>query len=106
MNRIQHLFDEQAECPSAGEFFVVAGEFGRVLVTREVALRLRASFKRFLVPTWLEFQDHVGSFVRVRSRHVMVIVESTPAQRAADRRLEQARSAEENSDRRPWDNDW
>lgn len=105
MNRIQHLFDEQSECPSAGEFFVVAGEFGRVFVTREVAMQLRATFTRLRVPRWLEFVDHVGSLVRVRSRLVNVIVESTPEQRAADRRIEQARAAEENEGRRPWEND-
>lgn len=105
MNRIQHLFDEPAERPSAGEFFVVAGEFGRVFVTRAVAESLRATLRRFLVPTWLEFRDQVGSLVRVRSRHVMVIVESTPETRAADRQLDAARSAEENADRRPWDTD-
>jgi hypothetical protein len=105
MNRIQHLFDEPSEHPSAGEFFVVAGEFGRVFVTREVAEALRATFRRLIVPTWLEFRDQVGSLVRVRSRHVMVIVESTPETRAADRRHDEARSAEENSNRRPWDTD-
>ncbi len=105
MNRIQHLFDEQAECPSAGEYFVVAGEFGRVFVTREVAEYLRECLTRWLVPRWLEFVDQAGSFVRVRSRHVMVIVESTPAQRAADRTFDRARTEEENSDRRPWDSE-
>jgi hypothetical protein len=101
MNRIQRLFDQPSECPPCGEFFVVAGEFGRVLVTREVAMALRASFQRLLVPTWLEFRDHVGSFIRVRSRWVTLIVESTPAQRAADRAFEKARS-EEDDDNRTW----
>jgi hypothetical protein len=103
-NRILHLLDERAESPSNGEYFIVAGEFGRVFVAREVARRLRSLLNQLLVPTWLEFRDRSGSLIRVRSRHVDVIVESTPEQRAADRAFTRARNDEEKADRN-WDAD-
>jgi hypothetical protein len=103
-NRILHLLDECAESPQNGEYFIVAGEFGRVFVAREVARRLQSLLNQLFVPTWIEFRDRTGSRIRVRSRHVDVIVESTPEQRAADRAFTRARKDEEKADRN-WDAD-
>jgi hypothetical protein len=44
-----------------------------------------------------------GSRFRVRTCHIRSIVESTAAQRAADRRYDRARDEEEKEVRRPWD---
>ncbi len=91
--------------PAYGDFFVVAGEFGRAFVTHEVASYIRSVLDRRFVPRWIEFRDRVGSLVRVRTRHIDVLVESTVEQRMADRMLDRARAAEEKADRRPWDID-
>ena len=104
-NRIQHLFDERAEFPHNGEYFVVAGEFGQVFVARETACRLRTFLTRVIVPRWVEFRTITGSVMFVRTRHVNTIVESTTEQRAAARAFWREREAEENTGRRPWDPD-
>jgi hypothetical protein len=105
MNRIQRYLEEAPEEPQYGDFYVVAGEFGRIGVTHAVARRIQAVLDRWIVPKWIVFPDRVGSLVRVRTRHIRSFVESTTEQRAADRRLERARDEEEKVDRRPWDDD-
>jgi hypothetical protein len=104
MNRITHYLAEPPE-QGYGDFYVVAGEFGRVGVTQAVARRIQAVLDRWIVPTWIEFPDRVGSITRVRTRHIRSFVESTTEQRAADRALDRARDAEEKVDRRPWEDD-
>ena len=104
MNRITRYLEEPPE-PTYGDFYVVAGEFGRVGVTHAVARRIQAVLDRWVVPTCIEFPDRVGSIIRVRTRGIRSIVESTTEQRAADRQLDRAREEEEKTDRRPWDDD-
>ena len=104
MNRITRYLEEPPE-PTYGDFYVVAGEFGRVGVTHAVARRIQAVLDRWIVPTWIEFPDRVGSIIRVRTRGIRSIVESTTEQRAADRQLDRAREEEEKADRRPWDDE-
>ena len=104
MNRITRYLEEPPE-PSYGDFYVVAGEFGRIAVTHEVARRISAVLDRWIAPRWIEFPDRVGSIVRVRTRHIRSLIESTSGQRAADRQLDRARDEEEKGDRRPWDDD-
>ena len=105
MNRIARHLDESPDNPTYGDFVVISGAFGRVSISHEVAHRIVTVLNRWFVPAWIEFPDRVGSLVRVRSRDIRVLVESTVAQRAADRRLDRARNEEEDGDRRPWDND-
>jgi len=104
MNRITRYLEEPPE-EQYGDFYVVAGDFGRVGVTHAVARHIQAVLDRWFVPTWIEFPDRVGSIIRVRTRHIRSFTESTVEQRAADRRLERARDEEEKGDRRPWDDD-
>lgn len=102
MNRLSDLFDEDSE-QGYGDFFVVAGEFGAACVTRETAERIEAVLDQRDVPTWISFDDRVGSRLRVRTALIRSIGESTAEQRAADRQLERARRREEEQDRRPWE---
>ena len=101
MNRIAQYFGEATE-EEFGDFYVVAGEFGAACVTRETAAWIESILDRWKVPTWVIFQDRVGSRLRVRTRLIRSIVESTAEQRAADRRLDRARQREE-QEGRPWD---
>ena len=103
-NRIARFIEEEPAEDSAGDFFVVAGEFGAVCVDRETAARVEAVLDRWLVPTWVVIGDRSGSRLRIRTRQIRSIVESTAAQRAADRRFDRARQREED-DRRPWERD-
>jgi hypothetical protein len=90
---------------SDGDFFVVAGEFGVAQVTSETAARIESVLDRTVVPPWIVFDDRVGSRFRVRTNHIRTIVECTAEQRAADRRIDRARSREEKGDRSWEEND-
>ncbi len=106
MNRIARYMEEPAE-QEYGDFYVVAGEFGSACVTSDVAARIEAVLDRWLVPKWIAFRDRSGSRIRVRTRQIRSIGESTAAQRASDRRIDRARQREEQEDRRPWEEgDW
>ncbi len=104
-NRIQHLFDERAESPRDIEYFVVAGEFGQVFVSRETARRLRTIVSRIVPPRWIDIRSLFGTTLRVRTRTILTIAESTVGQRAAARQFWRELDAEETNDRRPWDPD-
>ena len=108
MNRIANFLDERQEppeLPNLGDYFVIAGEFGRIAVDADQARRISAVLDGWRLRTWIEFRDRAGSLFRVRVRHIRSIVESTVEQRAADRRLERAQKNEEKADRRSWDDD-
>ena len=102
MNRITGFLAEDPE-NEYGDFFVVAGVFFSAGVTRETAERIQRVLNRWVVPRWIVFHDRVGSRYVVRTNLIRSIVESTTAQRAADRRLDRACEREEKEDRRPWD---
>jgi hypothetical protein len=102
MNRLSAFLEESSEF-EYGDFYVVAGEFGAACVTRETARWVEAVLDAWLVPRWVVFRDRAGSRLRVRTRHIRSIGESTAAQRAEDRRIDKARQREEQDDRRPWE---
>ena len=101
MNRMTEYLESSED--DYGDFFVVAGEFGVACVTAETATQIEAVLDRETVPKWIVFDDRAGSRLRVRTRHIRSIGESTAEQRAADRRFERARRREEQEDRRPWE---
>ncbi len=104
MNRLQDILERIQEEPY-GDFWVVSGDFGSVCVNDETARDIERRLDRRFPPTWLTFRDRVGSRVRVRSRQVRAMVESTAEQRAGDRRIERARRREEQADRFPWEDE-
>ncbi len=103
MNRILKLLKGPAEEPQYGDFVVVSGAFGSACVTHATAREIERQLDRRWGPAWVVFRDRVGSRFRVRAREIRVLVESTAAQRAADRVLERARRREESADEHPWD---
>jgi hypothetical protein len=103
MNRMTGFLAEDPEY-EYGDFFVVHGVSCCAGVTRETAARIERVLNRWIVPKWIVFYDRVGSRYRIRTDHIRTIVESTAAQRAADRRYDRAREREEKEDQRPeWD---
>jgi hypothetical protein len=101
MNRLSSYFEES---PGAlGDYYVVAGEFGVACVSTQTARYIESVLDRRWVPAWVVFRDRVGSRIRVRTRSIRSIVESTAAQRAGDRRLDRARRHEEENDGRQWE---
>ncbi len=106
MNRLRLLnLDEPEEMPEANDFFVLYGEFGTFFITRDTASRIDALLDGSAVPRWLVFTDLSGSRIRVLSRHVTGLYESTSAQRAAEREFHRARKLEDKADARPWEDD-
>jgi len=106
LNRVRALLEPvEDEEPPYGDFVVVSGPFGSLCVTRDVARDIERLLDRRWRPRWVVFRDRVGSRVRVRTNEIRLVVESTAAQRAGDRRLDRARRKEEKADRRPWEDD-
>jgi hypothetical protein len=106
LNRVRGFLEPvEDEEPPYGDFVVVSGPFGSLCVTRDVARDIERMLDRRWRPRWVVFRDRVGSRVRVRTNEIRLVVESTAAQRAGDRRLDRARRKEEKADRRPWEDD-
>jgi len=106
LNRVRALLEPvEDEEPPYGDFVVVSGPFGSLCVTGDVARDIERMLDRRWRPRWVVFRDRVGSRVRVRTNEIRLVVESTAAQRAGDRRLDRARRKEEKADRRPWEDD-
>ena len=105
MNRLKEYLEDGAPEPPAGEYFVITGDCGSYYVSRETATRVARDLDRLWVPRWLSFTDIVGSRIRVLSRRVDAIFESTAEQRTAERSFHRARKLEEKADRRPWEDD-
>lgn len=104
-NRIRPFAAAPEEEPAYGDFVVVSGPFGSACVCASTARAIERVLDRRWRPRWLVFRDRAGSRWRVRTGEVRLLVESTVAQRAADRDLERARRQEERQDRRPWEED-
>lgn len=67
------------------EFVVVWGEFGVVHVSREVGAFIADVTAWRILPTWVEFVDAAGALVRLRTRSIEGVWDSTPEVRARAR---------------------
>ena len=105
MNRLTVYLEDPADDVPYGDFYVISGEFGSTCVTQETARYVERCLDECPMPAWIAFRDRAGSRIRVQSRLIRCIAESTAEQRAADRRLDRARRLEEKADRRPWESD-
>ena len=103
MNRIRAFLEEAMPEPQYRDFVVVTGGFGWARVTHETARTIELALARWWTPRWIVFHDLAGSRIRVRTREIRTLTESTAAQRAVDRRIDRDREAEEKADRSPWD---
>lgn len=80
---------------ASDEFVIVFGEFGSVRVSRAVGAWIAERTARRVQPRWLEFVDMVGRLIRVQTRHVHGLVDSTPRQRERMRLHDKAMEAED-----------
>ena len=88
------------EPPSAGTYWVLRMECGGYYLGAAAARHVERQLGRWWAPRWLAFTDLTGSRIRVRRCDVRALVRSTPATRAADRRLERALEQEEKEEKR------
>jgi hypothetical protein len=87
MNRLKHLFDRE-ERPSPSDFYEVTLHRGGVFfVSRRTADLIGTQLDRLLTPRWITFDDLFGVTIRIRSRSILRITESTAAQREAEQRF-------------------
>jgi hypothetical protein len=103
INRLKDYFAEPEGRPPEEEFYIVSGDAGYFFVARETAQRIAQDLARRRPPRWIVFRDLAGSEIRVRPRKIDVVCESTAEQRAHDRAFNRARKAEDERDRRLWD---
>ena len=94
------LQDAQAQRATTGygDFYVLSGAFGSVAITAFTARAIERQLDRAEPPRWLRFRDRSGSYLRVRTRDVRALCESTAEQRAFDRRMARERDREEEQD--------
>lgn len=105
MKLVDDSFAEFPDGPTFGDFWIVTGQFGRFHISAAVAATIECALDRRWPPRWLTLDDLVGSRVRVRTRRIEMLFESTVAQRSYERDLERARRLEESADRRPGESD-
>ncbi len=105
MNRLKALFEEPEELPALEHYFIVWAESGYYVVSPRTARDLLAQLRRFPRPRWVRFIDHVGAVILLRTATVQGLVESSRAQRQAERNFGRARRQEEEMDRRPEDDE-
>lgn len=104
-NQLKDRFDEQSDRPSADDYFVVCAGYACYEVSTSTAAEVLRLLSRRWPPRWIGFVDLYGARVRIRSRLITMIHESTTMHRQRERDFERARTLEEKADRRPWEED-
>ena len=90
--------------PRVGGFWYLRLACGGYYIDARTARRIARMLDRWwglAYPRWLRFRDLAGSEIVVRRADIRALIETTPTTRAADRRFERAREAEEKADEPP-----
>ncbi len=103
VNRLMEFFEEPRERSPGPEYWEVAARNAWFCVDERTARDLLEKLDRRRPPRWLRFTDLFGSEARVRSAHVVHVIQSTVEQRAANRNFRQALQSEEPRQRPPWE---
>jgi len=104
MNRLKEQHEENQEPERPGTYFCVAARCGTWYVSTAMARHLEACLDAEPRPVWLRFIDLTGARVRVRTRDVEYLNQSTPEQRAFEREFSRALNRERKTDRN-WEDD-
>jgi hypothetical protein len=90
--------------PGAGDYFIIdCGDSSWYYVSTVMARAIEGRLDRWLRPRWITFVDVTGARIRVRSRDINSIAQSTVAQREDGRVFDRNRRAEDEANR-DWDN--
>jgi DNA-nicking Smr family endonuclease len=102
------LKDRSEQCSDRSpehEYFVIrVGHMGYAVSGATAAEVMRLISRRW-PPRWIGFVDLHGARVRIRSRLITMIHESTAIHRQRERDFERARTEEEKADGRLWEDD-
>ena len=99
LNRIVRFVQPEEE--GGPEFFVVFTRDRWLRVSPQTARVLSRTVRKWLRPRWVRVVDLDGSEVFLRPRDVEFISESTPAQRAAYRKLQKQLESEDEGGAEP-----
>jgi hypothetical protein len=105
INRLKKVSGEADETPPDNDYYEVKAEYDTYYVAQDVAEYIAAMLKRRWPPRWICFTDIFGATVRVRSRQIGGICESTNVQRRNEKKFRRARHREDKEGRNPWDDD-
>ena len=103
MNRLQQHQEEEPPRLVGGDHFVLSARSATWYISTEMARHLEACLESGR-PGWVSFVDLAGSRVRIRTREIEYLAQSTSEQRASDRAFQRALNRERRQDRR-WGED-
>ena len=92
--------------PGAGDYFIIdCGDSSWFYVSTVMARAIEGRLDRWLRPRWITFVDVTGARIRVRSRDINSIAQSTATQRADSRAFDRERRTEGQEDYPDWFHD-
>jgi hypothetical protein len=92
------------ESPSAGDYFVLEGQFFTWYLSAEMAGAVDRDLSATPLPEWTIFVDLSGARIRVRTSRIQSLVQCTAEQRDALRQFERRQKREHDANR-TWDED-
>ena len=104
MNGTKQEPEPEALPQVAGDYFIVSGDSGTWLVSTVMARHIESVLDARPRSRWVTFVDLAGSRVRLRSRQIDFVCQSTMEQRAMDRQFSRALSRERKADH-SWEDD-
>jgi hypothetical protein len=104
MNRLrQHPEEEEPPRAAGGDHFSLSARSATWCVSTEMARHVETCLEQGR-PGWVSFVELTGSRVRLRTREIEYLAQSTLEQRASARALQRALNRERRQDRR-WSED-
>jgi hypothetical protein len=99
MNRVREDQEEESPRPIGVDHFVVSARSETWYVSTEMARHIEACLDGQPRQVWICFVDLSGARVRVRSREVEYLAQSTADQRTAERAFHRSMSQERKAER-------
>ena len=99
MSRLRQEEEQEAPRPVGVDHFVVSARSETWYVSTEMARHIEACLDVEHRHVWISFVDLSGARVRVRSREVEYLAQSTADQRAAERAFHRTMGQERKADR-------
>jgi hypothetical protein len=104
-SNVKDRADEYEERPPDDDYFEIRVGYTRYEVSARTAAAVMRDLSRWWPSRWVGFVDLHGARVRIRSRLITMIHESTALRRQRERDFDRARRLEEKADRRPWEDE-
>ena len=103
INRLSSYFGQLDNQKSYRDYWAISTETDTFYVTANEAKRVIDTLERRWSPRWITFTELFGATIRIRSRVIECVWESSAEHRQAGRDFRRALEEEQNVDRHPWD---